>query len=139
MTHDLILALHFFGLFMGGAPGIGMIVLGAAMAEAPPEQKPGLARAAEGLKLMGKIGMGILIVTGVILATMAGVWTAGNVWFWIKLLAVVALIAGIVMADKAGTAAMAGDTEAPARAAKFGRVNVVSLAVVLLTASFAFH
>ncbi len=139
MTHNVILAVHFWGLFMGGAAGIGMLILGAKLAAAPVEHRASMGTVAGPLKTAGKIGMGLLILTGVLLATIGDVWSAGPALFWIKLVFVVLLLAGIIAADKAGAKAMAGDVEAAAKARMFGLINLVSAALVLLTASFAFQ
>lgn len=139
LIHDLLLAVHFFGLFMGGASGLGLPILGKAMAAAPVEHRATLGAIAPRLKAMGKMGLALLVLTGVILAFLGGVWTSGPVWFWIKLLAVAALIFGIVNADKAGIKAASGDATAAARAAMFGKFNIAALGVIVTTAALAFH
>lgn len=124
---------------MGGAAGIGMLILGAKMGAAPVEHRASMAGVAGPLKMSGKIGMGLLILTGVMLSFFGNVWSEGPGLFWVKLVFVVLLLAGIIAADKAGAKAMTGDAEAAGRARMFGMINLVSAALVLLAASFAFH
>lgn len=137
--YEIVLALHFLGLFMGGAPAIGLIVIGAISEAAPPEHRPTLARAVKPLKIFGKTGIGILLITGVYMATVNGIWSAGSLWFWIKIVAVAAVIAGIVTADRLGAQAMAGDAEAGRKVQTVALVNIGAIVVVLLAASFAFN
>ena len=139
VLHDAVLALHFLGLFMGGASGIGLPVIGARIGAAPPEHRQTLAGVARALKRIGQMGVAILLVTGFVLATMGGAWGTASVWFWIKLLAVAVLIGGIILADRIGPKAMAGDMGAAATIRLIGKSNLTALAVIVFAASFAFH
>ena len=139
MAFDLILALHFAGLFMGGAPAISLLILGGVMGQAPQEHRASIAKAVGPIKTVGKVGMGILLITGILMATVGGVWGEASAWFWIKLLAVVVLISGIVLADKTGVQAMAGDAAAAEKVSKIGKINLVSVFIVILAAVLAFH
>lgn len=136
---DLILALHFLGLFMGGAPGLGMLVIGAVIAGAPVEHRSSIGRAVVPLRMIGYSGIALLVVTGVILAVANGVFANGPVWFWIKLLAVVVLIFGIYIGGKAGARAMAGDQAAAGQARTIGKLNVLVIVIIVLSATLAFH
>ena len=138
MGHDSLLALHFFGLFMGGAAGLGLPVIGATLAATPVEHRAPLARVAGILKRIGQAGMALLIVTGVVLSGMGDVWSEGLLLFWIKLLAVAVMVAGMVRADRLGPRAMSGDAAAAGAVRTIGLVNLVALAVVVVAASFAF-
>lgn len=139
MGHDLLLFVHFFALAMGGAAAFGLPVTGAMHGAAPDEHKPSVARIVKPLKMIGHTAIALLVVTGVILATMGAAWSTGGVWFWVKLIFVAVLITGIVMGGKAGKAAMTGDAAAADKAKMIGMANIVSLAIILLTASLAFH
>lgn len=139
VLHDVLLAIHFLGLFMGGAAGIGLPVIGATAAGAPAEHRATLGQVAGRVKRIAQMGIAALIVTGLIMATMGGVWSDGSVWFWIKLLGVASLVTGVIIGDKVGPKAMQGDPEAAATAKKVGMANLVSLAVIVFAASFAFH
>ena len=61
MAYDLLLALHFLGLFMGGAAGLGLPVLGAAIQATQVDHRPSVGKAARPLRLIGQSGVGLLI------------------------------------------------------------------------------
>lgn len=130
--------LHFFGLFMGGGSAFGMAVIGMTAPGAPAEHRPTLGAMAKRFKLISHIGLGLLIVTGVLMAALEGVFGTATIWFWLKMLAVVVLIAGIVLAGRQGPKALQGDAAAAARAEGFGKMNMVALVVILATAVLAF-
>lgn len=139
MTYDLLLALHFLGLFMGGAAALGLPVLGAALQAAPGEHRPSIGRAAKPLRLIGQSGVGLLIVTGVILVTMGGSIATASLLFWLKMVLVTALVASIVMATRAGTRAMAGDAAASSQVRLLGKVNIALVVAIVVTAALVFH
>ncbi len=139
MGHDLLLAVHFLGLFMGGAAGIGLPVIGAVTEAAAEAHRPSIGRAVRPLQLSGHIGLGLLIVTGVVLAGMAGSWSGASAWFWVKLAGVAVLVAGVVLAGRAGAKAMAGDVAAAAQARLFGMLNLVAVVVIVVAATLEFH
>lgn len=134
----LLKVAHFFGLFMGGGSALGMAVIGLTAPSAPAEHRPTIGAMAKRFKMVSHIALGLLLVTGILLATIEGVWGAASVWFWIKLLAVAVLIAGIVLAGREGPKALQGDAEAGARAERFGKMNMVALVVILCGAVLAF-
>lgn len=136
---DLLLAIHFAGLAMGGAAGMGLPVVGFAAEKAPPEHRPSIGAAVKPLQMIGKAGMGLLILTGAIMATAGGVWGEAPVWYWIKLVLVVCLIGGIITADKAGAKARAGDAAAGAKVKMVSKINLTILAAILLCAALAFN
>lgn len=137
--YDLILTLHFLGLWMGGASGIGLLVIGATAASAPVEHRPSIGRAVMPLRMAGMTGVALLVITGFIQAAVVGAWSNGSVWFWIKLLGVAVLIFGIVMGSRAGKKAMTGDAAAAAQARTIGMLNVVVLVLIVLSATIAFN
>ena len=129
---------HFFGLFMGGGSAFGMAVIGMTAPGAPAEHRATLGVMAKRFKVVSHAALGLLIVTGVLMATIEGVWTGGSTWFWLKLLAVALLVAGIVTAGRFGARAMAGEAGAGARAETFGKMNMVVLVAILTAAVLAF-
>ncbi|MDA5095075.1 hypothetical protein O2N63_13380 [Aliiroseovarius sp. KMU-50] len=139
LANDLALTVHILGLFMGGASAFGLPVIGALAAKAELEHKPVLGRAVKPLKMIGHIGLGLILVTGILMATAGGVWSSGPFIFWIKLVAVGALIAGIVVAGKTGALAMAGDAEAAAKMPKLSMFNIGMGVLVVLFAVLAFN
>lgn len=139
LGHDLLLWLHFTGLFLGGASAFGLPALGAVIDKADGPEKPVLARVVKPLKMIGHVGLALLLLTGVILATTVGAWGEGPAWFYVKLVAVVALVAGIVVAGKTSARAMTGDAAAGAKMPMISAVNTLLGLFVLLAATFAFH
>ena len=134
----LLKVIHFFGLFMGGGSAFGMAVLGMTAPKAPPEHRETLAGMSKVFKKISHTALGLLIVTGVLMATLGGVWSVASIWFWLKLIAVVVLVTGIVLASNAAAKAFAGDPASGATAEKFGKMNMVALVVILLAAVLAF-
>ncbi len=135
---DLMVFIHFVALAMGGAASIGLLVVGLTNAKVPPEHRPSVGRVALTLRTVGKTGMALLLLTGIIMATAGGVWGDASPLFWVKLVAVAALIVGIVMGIKAGDQAMKGDPEAAKRAMMIAKINLGLLAVILACAVVAF-
>ena len=129
---------HLFGLFMGGGSAFVRAVIGMTVPKAPPEHRATLAAMAKRFKVISHAALGLLIVTGAILATVEGVWSGGSPWFWFKLAAVAVLVFGIVMAGRNGARAFAGEAGAGERAERFGKMNMVALVAILAAAVLAF-
>ena len=139
ISDDLLLAAHFLGLFMGGAAGLGLPVLGAVTGAAPIEHRPSIGKAAKPLRIIGQSGVGLLIVTGVIIASKDGYWSLAPLFFWLKMILVLALVAGVIMATRAGSRAMAGDAEAAGQARFIGMVNIALVIAIVIVATLVFH
>ncbi len=139
MTYDLLLALHFLGLFMGGAGGLGLPVLGATIQAAPVEHRPSIGKAVRPLRLIGQSGVGLLIVTGPILLVMGGANADSTMLFSLKLALVAALVVSIAFATRAGIRAMTGDMEAAAKAGQLGKLNIALVVAIVVTAALVFH
>ncbi|QMU58253.1 MAG: hypothetical protein GKR98_08640 [Boseongicola sp.] len=136
---DLIMALHFIGLAMGGVATFGLPVIGAMIDKAPPEHRPSIGAIVLPIKNIVKAGMAMLIVTGIILVFTSGVTDAAPGTFWLKLLLVAALVASIVVADKTGPKAMTGDAAAKEKIKKLGILNKALLVLIVLLAVISFH
>lgn len=131
--------LHFGALALGGASTFG-IPLVAMMAKAsPPDHRAALMRVTGKLRMMGQGAIAILLLTGIVMASAAGLWAHAPSWFWIKLVFVAALIVGIVLAGHAGARAATGDMEAAARARMIALANIGILLLIILSAVLAFH
>lgn len=139
LVNDVAMTVHIVGLFMGGASAFGLPVIGALTAKAEPEHKPVLGRAVKPLKMIGHVGIGLLLLTGILMASAGGVWSSGPLVFWIKLLAVAVLLAGIVIAGKTGARAMTGDAEAAAKMPKLSMMNIGMGVLVVFFAVLAFN
>ncbi len=130
--------LHFVGLAAGGAASMGIPVIGAAMDRATPEQIPLLGDLAMRLSKVGRIGIGLLVLSGVVMIWGEGSLAFYNNWFWFKLVLVAVLIAAIVFASRNGRKALAGDARARALAPRLGALNLALLLLILLAAVLSF-
>ena len=139
LANDLAMTVHIVGLFMGGASAFGLPVIGALAGKAELEHKPVLGQAVKPLKTIGHIGLGLILLSGVLMATAGGTWSSGPVVFWLKLVLVVALIAGIVIAGKTGARAMSGDSEAAAKMPMLSMINIGLAVLIVLFAVLAFN
>lgn len=136
---DIVLFLHFTGLFLAGASAFGLPVVGAVAGKAPVEHRSSIGKAVKPLKMIGHTALALLIVTGGLLASMDGVFDAAPTWFWVKLVAVVCLVAGIVNAGRVGNRAMSGDAEAAAKMPMLSGINIGLGLAIVLSATLAFH
>lgn len=135
----VLLWVHLLALAMGGAASFGIPVVGAAMGGASPEARPTLAAIAERLSKLGRVAIGLLILTGIGMVYLGpGIGIMG-LWFWLKMAAVIALIAGIIIGVRTGKRAQAGDAAAQALAPRIGMVNLMVLALIIAFAVLEFH
>ncbi|MGI9395062.1 MAG: hypothetical protein ACR2OY_10495 [Boseongicola sp.] len=139
LTTDLILALHFLGLFMGGAAGLGLPVIGAIMPTAPVEHRPSIGKVARPLRLIGQSGVGLLILTGLILVVTSRPIGSMPPLFWLKMLLVTGLVGSIYLATRAGARAMAGDTAAAGHARLLGKINIALVVAIVVNATLIFN
>lgn len=135
---DVLLAIHFLGLFMGGAASLGLPVIGAVASRAAVEHRMTLVQVVKPLKMIGHAGLALLVLTGGALSSMGGLLGTSG-WFNIKLVAVVFLIAGVYLAGRAGREAMQGDATAAGRARLFGLANIALAVFIVFSAVLAFH
>lgn len=135
---NILVWLHFLALAAGGAAAFGMPVVGARMASAPPEARPVLMGVMKGISTISRAGLATLIVTGLLI-----VWLkyggVGSVWFWIKMVLVAGLLAGVILGGINMKRAAAGDAEARRRGGLIGRINGLLLFAIVLAAVFAFE
>lgn len=139
MAYDLLLALHFLGLFMGGAAALGLPVLGATIQATKVDHRPSVGKAARPLRLIGQSGVELLIVTGLILVFTDGSANSLPLLFWIKILFVAALVVSIYLATQAGARAATGDADASRQARLLGKVNIALVVAIVVTAALVFH
>ncbi len=136
--YEFVLFLHFAAIGVGGAANFGIPAVGAAARRMEPGQMPMVAPIVRNLIILGHGALGVLIVTGAILAALSGAFTTGGGWFWAKLAFVVLLIAGIAVSARNGRRAMSGDAEAAARAPKLGMLNNLAFLLIVFAAVAAF-
>jgi protoporphyrinogen IX oxidase len=135
----LLFFIHLAALVAGGANSVLMPIIGAKMATATPEVRGGLMDVAQRLARVGKIALGTLLVTGVLVLWLKWNFVVPNAWFWVKMLGVVAMIVFIALNERTQKAAKPGDMDAVKRSKMFGQLTGLSLAVVIFSAVFAFN
>ena len=132
----LLFFVHIVAFIAGGANSVVMPIIGAKMATASPEVRGNLMDIAQRLAGVGKIAMGTLLVSGVLVLWLKWNWVVPNAWFWVKMLAIVAMIVFIVLNERAQKA---GGPDAPRRSKMFGQLTALSFAIVVFSAIFAFN
>lgn len=132
----LLFFVHIVAFVAGGANLVLMPILGSRMATATPEQRAEYMDIAARVAKVGKAAMGTLLVTGVLVLWLKWNWQIPNIWFWIKMLGIVAMIVFIVLNERTQKA---GGPDAPRRSKMFGQLTGLSFAVVILAAVFAFN
>ncbi len=136
LLQSLLLWLHFLSLGLGGAATFGGVVLATTIAKAPPESRPPLAAVRGRLVLFGRLGLALLILTGLLMVRAHG---AGQLfWFTLKMTLVLALTASVVYAIPLGRKAQTGDAAAIARMGQIVRLNLGLFAAIIFTAVLAF-
>ena len=127
---------HIVAFVAGGANSVVMPIIGARMATATPELRGELMGIALNLAKVGKIAMGTLLVTGVLVLWLKWNWVVPNLWFWVKMAAIVLMIVFIVLNERTQKA---GGPDAPRKSKLFGQLTGASFALVILSAVFAFN
>lgn len=137
--HDILLILHLLGLGAGASSVVAGPLLRRQIGAAPNDA-PALAKLQPIFSRVGQIGLAILLVTGLwMLSTIYG-GGAGLPWtFWVKLVFVGALTAGVVTLEVVGRQARAGSTWARARLPLIGAIMTLFLLLVIIFAVLTFH
>ena len=136
----LLFVIHIAAFIAGGANSVIMPIIGPKIAAATPEVRAQLFDIVDRLAKVGKVAMGTLLVTGLLVLWLKWNWVPPNaVWFWIKMAAIVAMIFCIVQNERNSKRARAGDREAAKRSQMFGQLTVAAFLVVILSAVFAFN
>ena len=132
----LLFFVHIVAFVAGGANSVVMPIIGAKMATATPEVRGNLMDIALRLAKVGKVAMGTLLVTGVLVLWLKWNWVVPNGWFWVKMVAIVAMITFIVLNERTQKA---GGPDAPRKSKMFGQLTALSFALVIVAAVFAFN
>lgn len=132
----LLFFVHIVAFVAGGANSVVMPIIGGKMATATPEVRGNLMDVAMRLAKVGKVAMGTLLVTGVLVLWLKWNWVVPNLWFWVKMVAIVAMIVFIVLNERTQKA---GGPDAPRKSKMFGQLTALSFALVILAAVFAFN
>ena len=124
---------HIIGLGLGAVASFGLPVVGAQMPTATNETRPTLFKVGNGLTRLGRIGFGILIVTGPLLFWLK--WNGAApamMWFIAKMVFVVLLLILIIIAGITSKRAQGGDREAGKRMPMLSMIGIVLLLGVIL-------
>lgn len=137
---NILLMLHFLGLAMGMGTGLALSRVSPKLAEAEGTTRSTLFSIATALGKNGHIGLGLLLVTGILMVVLKyqGISSFGT-WFWIKMVFVVILSASVGMGSAAYRKAAAGEDGALQRTKMFGAINGVSSLAIIVSAVMAFN
>ena len=139
VLNNILFWIHLVALSLGGVASFGIPVVGRMMPTATNETRPVLFKIANGLSMVGRAGLGLLIVTGPLLVWLKFGGTGFNAWFWAKMVLVLLLLITVIYAGINGKAAEGGDMAAAKRSPLIGMVAIVLLLGVVLCAVFAFN
>jgi uncharacterized membrane protein len=110
--HDLLLFAHLVGLALGLGVGVANIFIARAAASAPaPDTAMALRNLPPRLSQISTIGLGVLVVTGILLLFSVGgmaSYSFGQFWFWLKLVAVAGMLVVVYFLYQAQVAIKAG-------------------------------
>lgn len=132
----ILFFIHIVAFIVGGANSVVMPIIGSKLATATPEVRTNLLDIVGRLANTGKIAMGTLLVTGILVLWLKWNWVVPNAWFWVKMAGIVAMIVFISLNERAQKA---GGPDAPRQGKMYGQLTALSFAVVILSAIFAFN
>lgn len=136
---NVLIWIHLVALAVGGATAFGMPVVARQVGSATAESRPMLFAIMKGLSTLGRIGIGTLIVTGPLILWMKyGGFDGVSVWFWIKMVLVLALLAGVIYGGIMFKRGTEGDAAAAQMMPRIGMANTILLLGIVLCAAFAF-
>jgi protoporphyrinogen IX oxidase len=137
--NSVLFWIHLVALAMGGVATFGIPVAGSKMATATAETRPLLFAIVEGLSRIGRIGLGLLIITGPLLVWLKYGGISGfTFWFWVKMVLVVILLGIVIFAGINGKRAQSGDMAAAKRSPQIGMAGMITFLLVVAAAVLAF-
>ncbi|MBN9309411.1 MAG: hypothetical protein J0I99_03200 [Devosia sp.] len=135
----ILFFIHIVAFVAGGANSVVMPIIGGKMATATPDTRAALITIADTLAKVGKVAMGTLLVSGILVLWLKYDWVVPNVWFWVKMAGVVAMLVFISLNEVNARKARTGDMAAAANSKRFGQLTALAFAVVIFSAVFAFN
>jgi len=139
IVNNIIVALHLLGLVIAMGSSMAFRLVMPRIASAGEGEQDKLFSIGSGLMRNANIGLGLLWVTGILAVVLKYGGVDGlDFWFWTKIALVVVLSASIGMGSAAFRRFKAGDKASGARLAMIGQINLVTGALIILTAVFAF-
>ena len=141
IINNLLFWLHFVGLGLGAAATFGIAVVGSRMGSATPEQRGALFGVTNRLSTMGRAALGVLIITGPLIAWLkfGNAYEAFGPWFTAKMVCVVLLLASVIYSGIMAKRAQNGDMSAAGMLPRLGVLNIALLLLIVLAAVFAFN
>lgn len=140
VVNQVLLILHFIGLTMGFAVSFANIVMLGLINKAAPGEKPVLGRFPPAISRVGRIGLGILWVTGLIMVNTKWNGFASLPWqFHAKLTAVIILTIAVIIIYRLEQRIARGDTAAMGTLQNVAKVASLSALTALIFAVLAFE
>jgi hypothetical protein len=132
--NQTLFILHMLGLALGLSVPFANLILAKLIAEAPPQEKPVLGRAAFAMGRLGDIGLPLLWISGLTLVfTKHGGMASLPTTFHAKLAAVLLLTLSVGVIHMNKRKAMSGNAAALARIQMLGKLNLlIAIAIVVL-------
>ncbi|MGC4077564.1 MAG: hypothetical protein QM702_11145 [Rubrivivax sp.] len=131
--------IHIVAFVAGGANLVLMPVVGPKIPTATPEQRGLLFEIVEKFAKAGKYAFAALLVTGILTLWLKWDWVVPSPWFWVKMLAILAMAVCIGINDMSRKRAGQGDVAAAMRSKLFGQLTGVAFLAVIFSAVFAFN
>ncbi len=137
---NILLWIHLVALVGGGASAVAMPAIAGQMPTATPDARAALGKVAKRLTMAGRGAVVVLLITGPLMYWLKWDFTAPSaLWFGIKMLFVLAIVAGMIVSGINAKKAMQGDAGAQRTMQLSGMLTGVALLIVVLAAVFAFH
>jgi hypothetical protein len=134
-----VLILHFLGLAMGLSVSIANGVMLAIIAKAAPAERAVLARFPPAMSQVGRLGLGLLWLTGLIMLYTRWNGFSGMPWlFHVKLTAVLVLTGLVVYISQLEAQVRRGDALAVARIQSAGKVAATCALIAVIFAVLTF-
>lgn len=135
----ILFIVHIVAFVAGGANSVVMPLIGAKMATATPDTRVVLTDIAVKLSKVGKWAMATLLVTGILVLWFKWNWAVPNVWFWVKMAFIVAMLVFISLNEMNAKKAHGGDAAAAKKSAQFGQLTAFAFLGVIISAVLAFN
>ena len=136
---NVLLWLHIVGFVAGGATAVSMPLIEGRLRAVGIEQRGELFALGATMIQIGKVAMGVLLVTGPLMFWLRWDAHAPNHWFGVKMVLIVVMLFAIVTSGIAFKKMRQGDMSVAARSARLGLLTLVGGAGVLFAAVMAFN
>lgn len=138
LIRDLLLTLHFVGLFVGAGSGFALLVLGLQLRRFEAEVRTEIAIWLYTLRYTSYLGLLLLIVTGSLMLQSLWQGMQYSMWLWAKLCAVLIIAICALLGLKAMRQPRP-DLAVFRHLALLGKVSVAASIIVVICAVQSFH